>query len=125
MSSAAHAWLTAGVIAFFILTIYAFVRDARKRAAARPPVKIHRSRSEPLYGWNFAGAAYVAHRERIIGRQSYVENASFETIAIDAPRLPVRFLVDAGTIYRGMTDLFASARVDSSQAAADLAPYWR
>ncbi len=126
MSPAAHAWMIAGVMAFFAVTVYAMVRDARKRAAARPPVKIQRSRSEPLYGWDFASPAYVAERTRIRDSVTHVwQNASFETIAIDAPALPVRFLVDAATVYRGTSDLFRAARVDSSRTAADLAPFWR
>jgi len=33
---AAHAWLNIGVIAFFVLMMVAFVRDARKRATRGP-----------------------------------------------------------------------------------------
>jgi hypothetical protein len=53
------------------------------------------------------------------------ENASTETIAIGAPPLPVRFLVDSATVYRGLTDLFRAAHVDSSRIAPDLTPFWR
>jgi hypothetical protein len=126
MSPAAHAWLLIGVSAFFVVAVYALVRDARKRAALRPPVTIRRSRSEPLYGWDFAGARYVVERTRILDSVTHVwQNASFETIAIDSPASPVRFLVDQATVYRGVSDLFAAARVDSSRIAPDLTPFWR
>jgi hypothetical protein len=36
MSTAAHAWLNIGVVAFFVLVMVAFVRDAK---SARPRVR--------------------------------------------------------------------------------------
>ena len=72
MSPAAQVWLLLGASGFLLVTFYALIHDARKRAAMRPPVVIHRSRTEPLYGWDFASAGYVLARERILDSVTHV-----------------------------------------------------
>lgn len=117
-----------GAMAFAVIAFAALIRDAQRRRALQPPVIIRRARREPLYGWDaqgqHAGSSYAISRERL-QEQYEVLDSSYESIAIDAPPLQVRFLVDNALVYRGQSDLYRAAKVNTSRFAPDLQPYWR